>query len=98
MTSLTSQERKVYNHNKIHYWQLQDAKARLSELVRLATSDGPQGISIRGQNEVVVISAAAYAELTQPKMNFFSFMQKSPLKGLDLNITRDKSTDRDIDI
>ena len=88
----------MHNHNEIHYWQLQEAKARLSELVRLATSAGPQGISIRGQNEVVVISLATYAELTQPKLNFFAFMQKSPLRGLDLKITRDKSTDRDIDI
>jgi len=85
-------------HNEIHYWQLQEAKAKLSELVRLAVSEGPQGISIRGQNEVVVISAITYAELTKPKMNFFTFMQKSPLKDIDLNIARDKSTDRDIDL
>ncbi len=86
------------HHNEINYWQLQDAKARLSELIRLANSDGPQGISVRGQNEVIVISAVAYAALTQPKMNFFSFMQQSPLKNLDLKIVRDKSTDRDINI
>lgn len=85
-------------YQEIHYWQLQEAKAKLSELVRLATSSGPQGISIRGQNEVVVISAATFAELTNPKTNFYAFMQKSPLRGLDLKITRDKSTDRDIDI
>ena len=87
-----------HNHNEIHYWQLQEAKARLSELVRLASTSGPQGISIRGQNEVVVISANTYAELTNPKMNFFAFMQKSPLRGIELNVSRDKSTDRDIDL
>ncbi len=30
-------------HSEINYWQLQEAKARLSELVRLAMTDGPQG-------------------------------------------------------
>lgn len=86
----------MYSHNDIHYWQLQEAKARLSELVRLASTAGPQGISVRGQNEVVVISADSYAKLTNPKMNFFAFMQKSPLRGIELNVSRDKSTDRDI--
>ena len=29
-------------------WQLQDAKARLSDLVKRAASDGPQEITVRG--------------------------------------------------
>jgi prevent-host-death family protein len=37
-------------------WPLQDAKARLSELVRMAMESGPQRISLRGEPAVVVLS------------------------------------------
>ena len=38
-------------------WQLQDAKARFSELVRRVRSEGPQRVTVHGRDEVVVISA-----------------------------------------
>ena len=44
-------------------WKLEDAKARFSELVRLARSQGPQTISVRGQDAVVVISVEALERL-----------------------------------
>jgi prevent-host-death family protein len=40
-------------------WALQDAKARFSELVRKAKTEGPQRITVHGREEVVVIAAAA---------------------------------------
>lgn len=36
-------------------WQLQTAKARLSELLRAVRDDGPQVISVRGKEEFVVM-------------------------------------------
>jgi prevent-host-death family protein len=44
-------------------WKLQDAKARFSEVVRRARSDGPQHVTVHGREEVVVISAGDYARL-----------------------------------
>lgn len=41
-------------------WQLQDAKARFSELVERALSDGPQHVTRRGVPTVVVISESEY--------------------------------------
>ena len=38
-------------------WKLQDAKARFSELVRRARTEGPQRVTIRGHDAVVVIAA-----------------------------------------
>ena len=37
-------------------WPLQDAKARFSELVRRVRSDGPQHVTVRGRDEVVVVA------------------------------------------
>ena len=39
---------------------LQEAKARLSELVKLATDDGPQQITVHGKPAVIVISVTEY--------------------------------------
>jgi antitoxin Phd len=38
-------------------WQLQDAKNRLSEVVRKAREGGPQVITLRGDEAVVVVPA-----------------------------------------
>ena len=37
-------------------WKLEDAKARFSEVVRLARSQGPQRVTVRGKDAVVVMS------------------------------------------
>jgi len=44
-------------------WKLEDAKARFSEVVRLACEQGPQRVTVRGREAVVVLSAADYARL-----------------------------------
>ncbi|WP_256856497.1 type II toxin-antitoxin system Phd/YefM family antitoxin [Variovorax sp. KK3] len=38
-------------------WPLQDAKARFSELVRLAHRDGPQHVTLHGRDAVVIVDA-----------------------------------------
>jgi prevent-host-death family protein len=45
-------------------WPLQDAKARLSEVVRRAIDEGPQHVSVRGALAVVVLSEPEYRRLT----------------------------------
>jgi len=79
-------------------WQLQEAKAQLSELVRLCSSDGPQILTIRGKEEAVLISKKQYEKLTAKKLSFTKFMRNSPLKGIKLKLSRNKSFDRDIDL
>lgn len=78
-------------------WQLQEAKARFSEVVRDATTKGPQKITVRGEAKVVVLSKKDYDNLKKTKPSFIDFLQNSPLVGVDLDLTRDKSPPRDID-
>lgn len=77
-------------------WQLQEAKAKFSELVRKATFEGPQEVTVRGQEQVVVISKKFYEELLHPKPSFWELMTKSPLKGIELDLERDRSLLRDV--
>lgn len=82
----------------MHIWQLQEAKAHLSEVVRLCTQQGPQVLTVRGKEEAVLISKKDYERLTGAKQNLFDFMRQSPLKGLEISVERDRSQIREIDL
>ena len=78
----------------MHTWQLQDAKARFSELIRRASMEGPQTITVRGAEKAVVLSVEAYQKLAGDKPSFLQFINHSPLKGLELRLQRDRSAAR----
>ena len=79
-------------------WQLQEAKNRLSEVVRKARSEGPQVITLHGSAAAVVVSAQDYGRLSRPKGKLVDFFRNSPLVGIKLNLTRSKDTGRKIDL
>lgn len=76
-------------------WQLQDAKAKFSEVVKQAVNDGPQMITVRGEQTAIILSIAEFHKLTKRSSTFVQFMQESPLKGLKLDLERDKSANRE---
>jgi len=47
-------------------WQLQEAKAKFSEVVRMAESK-PQVVTMRGRPAAVIISQREYLKLAKPK-------------------------------
>lgn len=87
--------------HKSHDWQLQTAKARFSELFRLARTQGPQRITRQGKDAVVMISDEQYERLViksrQPK-SLVDFFRTSPLAGLGLDLKRDKDAGRDVEL
>lgn len=64
-------------------WQLQEAKAKFSKVVKSAIIQGPQGVTKHGLDKVVIISADTYDSLTKSKNSFVSFIQSSPLVHLN---------------
>jgi prevent-host-death family protein len=82
-------------------WQLQTAKARFSEVFRLARTEGPQLITRQGRDAVVMVPAEQFDQLVvrsgQPQ-SILQFFRDSPLVGLELDFERDKDTGRDIEI
>jgi len=82
-------------------WQVQTAKARFSEVFRLALTEGPQRITRQGKEGVVMISDEQYERLVgksrQPK-SLVQFFRESPLVGVALDLERDKDTGRDIEL
>lgn len=82
-------------------WQLQDAKARFSDVFSKARSEGPQLITRRGNEAVVMISEEQYERLAgkahQPK-SLVQFFRDSPLVGVELDLKRSKDEARDIEL
>ena len=80
-------------------WQLQEAKARLSEVVKSAEQDGPQEITVHGRPAAVLLSSREYARLSGAAGSLVAFMRKSPLYGHDdLEFPRDTSPVRDVEL
>ncbi len=79
-------------------WKLEDAKARFSEVVRRARSEGPQRVTVRGEDAVVVISAEELERLLPPekRLPFVQFMESLYVEGLDL--TREPDRGRDVEL
>ncbi len=81
-------------------WQLQEAKNRLSELVRRAEEEGPQTITVRGEPRVVVVAAKEYPKPAPDRAgeSLLDFFRRSPLWGAGLEIERDRGPLRDVDL
>ena len=82
-------------------WELENAKARFSEIVRLAQERGPQRVTVQGQDAVVVLSAADYARLAPAaaKPTLFALFADSPfaaLEDFDEQLLREKTSVRDV--
>jgi antitoxin Phd len=73
-------------------WQLQEAKQRLSELVRHARSDGPQVVTKHGEEVAVVVSIEDYRRLTEELPSFKEFLLAAPdLDALDIDRPRERA-------
>jgi len=78
-------------------WALQDAKNRLSEVVRQALDSGEQEITVRGEAAVTVIATHELRRLRQQPQSLVDFLLKSPLRGLEIP-DRDQDEGRKIDL
>ncbi len=75
-------------------WQLQEAKNKFSEVVEEALKRGPQLITRRGVEAVIVLSYDDYRKLTTSQQKLSTFFRESPLAEVDLELQRDCSTPR----
>ncbi len=81
----------------VKHWQLNEAKNKFSELVNKALTQGPQVVTRRGEEVVVVLSKKEYERLKKFQSNLVDFFQNSPLVGVELDLERDRSYPRDVE-
>ncbi len=95
-----SEELGIYLAKTGRRWQLQDAKARFSELFRLTHSGGPQIITRQGTDAVVMIPLSIFDKLVENRKseNIAQFFSQSPLAAVELDLKRNKDIGRQIGI
>ena len=81
-------------------WKLGEAKAKFSELVRLAASGRPQRVTVHGKDKVVIVSAAEYARLqpVRPVGSLHELLSQSPLNRLAFGDESVRSPVREVDL
>jgi prevent-host-death family protein len=71
---------------KLPTWNLQDAAAKLSEVVDLAQAGKPQVILRRGTPAAAVVSMSDYQSM-HPSKSLISFLLRSPLMHSELDLS-----------
>jgi len=78
-------------------WKLEDAKARFSEVVRLAGTDGPQLVTIRGKEAAVILAPETYEQLLPKPKGHKPLVRFLQGLGLDrIEIEREMDTGREV--
>lgn len=82
-------------------WPLQDAKAKFSAVVERAIAEGPQTVTRRGRDVVVIVSMEKFQEMSQGggATSLVEFFRESPLRDLPADtFQRDKDKGRQVDL
>ena len=81
-------------------WKLQDAKARFSELVRLAGEAGPRHVTVNGTEKAVVLSAEDYPRLRGEPMGdaLVRLLAESDLDDVECEHPKTRGPVRDIEL
>lgn len=77
-------------------WQLQEAKAKFSEVIKEAIQHGPQVITKHGVETALLISINDYKKVNKKQSKISQFFRNSPLVNIDLDIKRSKDIPREI--
>ena len=81
-------------------WQLQEAKARFSEVVRRAKQEGPQHVTVHGREEVVVVGADDFRRLAGDRSGqaLVDAIRMSPHRSTTIEPSRAPMPIRDVEL
>lgn len=79
-------------------WQLQTAKQKFSELVDRALAEGPQVVTRRGREVVVVVGVDEYRRLRGGERDFKRFLLEGPPYFDDLELERSSESPRIVEL
>jgi prevent-host-death family protein len=71
-----------------HAWSVAQAKAKFSEVIEKARSEGPQTITRNGRKAAVLVAAEEWERKTKPKESLAEFFARSPLRGSGISLER----------
>ncbi len=90
------------HHAKIskqkNVWQIQEAKAKFSQLVEDANKKGHQTITKQGKPIAVILSKKEFDRVAQPQNSFLDFFKAAPCQEIELDIQRLQDLPREFDL
>ena len=88
ITSLLNGEKFIMG---VRTWTVAEAKAKFSEVIERAMSEGPQTITRNGRTAAVLVGAEEWQRKTNRAGNLAEFFAASPLRGSGLKMRRLKA-------
>lgn len=79
-------------------WTVATAKARFSEVIERAATEGPQVVTKNGRKAVIMVAPEEWERRTKRKGSLVEFFASSPLRGSGLKVTRTKDLPRKIEL
>ena len=79
-------------------WTVAEAKAKFSEIIERAMTQGPQTITRKGRTAAIVVGAEEWQRKTKRVGNLAEFLAGSPLRGSELKIQRRKFRPKKINL
>ena len=79
-------------------WTVADAKARFSQVIDRALTEGPQLVTRHGRKAVIVVSAEEWERRTRRKGNLAEFFAASPLRNSGIDLERLSDPPREIEL
>ena len=70
-------------------WQIQEAKARFSEMVDRTLKEGPQTVTRHGKPVAVLVKAEEYQRMRAGGKTFKALLASAPLQGVEIRRARD---------
>lgn len=81
-----------------HTWTAAEAKAKFSEVIDKAQSDGPQTITRNGRATAVIVGAEEWEKKTKRKGTLADFFAASLLRGSGVQIKRLRGRMRKVEL
>ena len=83
-------------HSRV--WSLQEAKAKFSEVVRRAQTEGPQTVTVHGKAAVRIIPVSGAQQPNAPSVDdIVAAFQACPVKDFDIPRIRTYGPFRDVE-
>ena len=84
----------MYQDEPRRTWTVAEAKARLSEILRLVETEGPQEVGVK--RRFVIVPADAWYDKTPKRMPLGKWLVENMPRGTNLEIPKDEGPERPI--
>ncbi len=79
-------------------WQIQEAKAKFSQLIKETAVSGYQTITKNGEPVAYIVSKEEFELYLKPEKSILTVFDECPYPEIDLEIERSRDTIREIDL